>query len=108
MSGSIRYRLGTRQSALARAQSESIQRRLEVLGLSTDLVGIDSPGDQDRTTPLYEIEGASPGLFTKQLEVALLKGDIDLAVHSLKDLPTQQPEGLRVAAIPERVDASDC
>jgi hydroxymethylbilane synthase len=103
-----RYRLGTRKSALAQVQSESIRRRLEESGLFCELVGVESSGDQNRHTPLYEIESETPGLFTKQLEVALLADQIDLAVHSLKDLPTQQPEGLRVAAVTARASAGDC
>jgi hydroxymethylbilane synthase len=102
------YRIGTRKSALAKVQSRHIQSCLEGLGLKCELVEIDSAGDTDRTTPLYEIEPASPGLFTKQLENALLKNEIDLAVHSLKDLPTQQPAELVIAAVSTREDAADC
>jgi hydroxymethylbilane synthase len=102
------FRIGTRKSALAKVQSEGILRQLETQGLDCRLVEIVSRGDQDRTTPLYQFEPGSPGLFTKQLETALLDGTIDLAVHSLKDLPTQQPEGLEVAAVPRRVDPADC
>lgn len=101
------YRLGTRRSALAKTQSTTIKTALEKLGLGVVLVEIASAGDQDRATPLYEIETATPGLFTKQLEDALLDGRIDLAVHSLKDLPTRQPPGLVVAAVPQREDTAD-
>ncbi|MEZ4751621.1 MAG: hydroxymethylbilane synthase [Bdellovibrionota bacterium] len=73
-----------------------------------DLVPIVSKGDQDQKTALYEAEASEPGWFTKQLELALLDGTIDLAVHSLKDLPTLQPEGLRLACIPERRNPADC
>jgi hydroxymethylbilane synthase len=102
------FRIGTRKSALAKVQSEGIRRRLEGLGLSCEIVEIMSRGDEDRTTPLYQLDPGSPGLFTKQLESKLLEGVIDLAVHSLKDLPTVQPAGLEVGGIPERADAGDC
>jgi hydroxymethylbilane synthase len=72
------------------------------------MVLVESSGDKDRRTPLYAIETESPGLFTKQLELALINGEIDLAVHSLKDLPTRQPPELRVAAVPKRVESGDC
>jgi hydroxymethylbilane synthase len=109
MSGvSGKIRIGTRKSALAKFQSNQVKHELETLGLACELVEIVSSGDVDRKTPLYEIELSSPGLFTKQLETALLENKIDLAVHSLKDLPTTQPKGLKVAAVSKRVDASDC
>lgn len=100
-------RIGTRKSALARVQSEQIKAALEKQGITCELVLVDSSGDQDRKTPLYEIESATPGLFTKQLESALLNGEVDLAVHSLKDLPTEQPKGLFVASVPFRVTTND-
>lgn len=100
-------RIGTRKSALAKVQTEGIRRRLEALGIVCELVEVVSSGDKDHTTPLYAMEPGSPGLFTKQLEAKLLDRTVDLAVHSLKDLPTQQPPGLVVAAVPERVDAAD-
>ncbi len=101
------YRLGTRKSDLAVTQSRFIQSKLLEKGIQSELIYIEGQGDQDRKTPLYEIEAATPGLFTKQLEVALQNKEIDFAVHSLKDLPTKQPEGLTVAAIPLREDACD-
>lgn len=101
------YRLGTRKSDLAVTQSRFIQDKLLKKGIQSELIYIEGLGDSDRKTPLYEIEAASPGLFTKQLEVALLTQKIDFAVHSLKDLPTQQPEGVLVAAVPLREEASD-
>src|SRR5690606_38170499 len=77
-------------------------------GIECALVPIVAPGDRDRRSPLYAVEDASPGLFTKHLEDALLDGRIDLAVHSLKDLPTVQPEELTVARIPQREASEDC
>jgi hydroxymethylbilane synthase len=101
-------RIGTRKSALARVQSEQIKDALTKQGISCELVLVESSGDKDRKTPLYEIESETPGLFTKQLETALLNGEVDIAVHSLKDLPTDQPQGLYVACIPFRVATHDC
>ncbi len=74
-------------------------------GLACELVHITTSGDRQRTQPLPQIGGK--GLFTKELEEALLRGDVDLAVHSLKDLPTQLTEGLVVAAVPARAPAND-
>jgi hydroxymethylbilane synthase len=102
------YRLGTRGSALAKAQSGQVLAWLKDLGIHCELVEVESKGDRDHKTPLYEIEAETPGLFTKQLEFALLEKQIDLAVHSLKDLPTLQPLELLVAAIPRRVESGDC
>lgn len=102
------YRLGTRKSQLAQTQSTLIKNQLEALGLQIELVLIESSGDQDRSTPLYETSAQSPGIFVKQLEDSLLAGEIDLAVHSLKDVPTTQPNGLQVTAITIREAANDC
>lgn len=101
------YRLGTRKSDLAQTQSRFIQAKLKDAGVETELIFIEGQGDHDRKTPLYEIEASTPGLFTKQLEEALLKNQIDLAVHSLKDLPTRQPDLLQVLAVPPREDVRD-
>lgn len=102
------YRLGTRKSALARTQSQSIADELGKRGIACRLIEVSSSGDQDRTRPLYEMEDLNPGLFCKRLQDALLAGEIDLAVHSLKDLPTQGPPGLRVFAVPFREAPGDC
>src|SRR5690606_39029249 len=59
-------------------------------------------------TPLYAMETTGPGVFCKMLQAALLRGEIDLAVHSLKDLPTVGPAGLEVVAVPQREEAGDC
>lgn len=101
------YRLGTRRSALAMTQANWVAEKLRAAGVACEIVPLVSEGDRDRETPLYEIETESPGLFTKHLQRELLAGSIDLAVHSLKDLPTLEPSGLRVASIPERELASD-
>ncbi len=103
----ISLRLGTRGSRLARWQSEWVAARLRALhpGLDVELVEIRTLGDIDRTSPLAAIGGL--GLFTKEIQRALLDERVDLAVHSLKDLPTRGPEGLVLAAVPAREDPSD-
>ena len=100
-------RLGTRTSRLATWQAEHVARALEAAwpGLGVTLVPFVTQGDKTLDQPLPEIGGK--GLFTAELEAALLDGRIDLAVHSLKDLPTADPEGLAVAAITEREDPRD-
>jgi hydroxymethylbilane synthase len=99
---SLEVRIGTRKSALARTQSTWVLDSLKAAGVQARLVEISSDGDKDRASALYAMEMEAPGLFCKQLEDALLAGTIDIAVHSLKDLPTTQPEGLSICAIPER------
>ncbi len=100
----MRIRIGTRGSQLARWQSDWVARQLGLMGYETSIQVITTKGDvvQDR---FDKMEGK--GFFTKELEDALLNKEIDVAVHSLKDLPTQSPVGLKVAAIPEREVAHD-
>src|SRR4051794_36917851 len=102
-----RLRIGTRGSPLARWQAAWVAGRLGDLhpGLVVELVEIRTQGDRDRNSPLSAIGGT--GLFTKEIHRALLDGTVDLAVHSLKDLPTQGPDGLALAAIPPREEAAD-
>lgn len=107
MSSNEPIRVGTRRSALAKVQTDWVVERLSAAGLVCQIIEITSEGDQDQTKPLYEIESKGPGLFTKRLEQALIDREIDVAVHSLKDLPTVQPASLMVAAIPTREDARD-
>jgi hydroxymethylbilane synthase len=97
-------RLGTRGSALAQWQAEWVAAQLKSLGVEVELLPITTRGDQ-RQEPLGAIGGE--GLFTKEIQRALLDGRIDLAVHSLKDLPTAQPAELCLAAVPERAPAGD-
>ena len=104
MSASPTLRLGTRGSPLARWQAEWVAARLAELGVVVTLVPITTQGDV-RAQPLGEIGGQ--GLFTKELQRALLEGHIDLAVHSLKDLPTAPVAGLNLAAVPERESTDD-
>jgi hydroxymethylbilane synthase len=97
-------RLGTRGSALARWQSEWVAARLAELGISVELVLITTQGDAS-SLPLGEIGGQ--GVFTKEIQRALLGQRIDLAVHSLKDLPTEPVAGLTLAAVPARESNHD-
>lgn len=97
-------RLGTRASKLAMWQSNWVKSQLEKLGHSVELIQIKTEGDVT-AGPLAQIGGQ--GLFTKQLQVALLDEKIDLAVHSLKDLPTEDHPDLTVAAVPPREDTAD-
>jgi len=103
-SQSRKLRLGTRASALARWQAEWVAARLGERGVAVELVPITTQGDV-KTGPLGQIGGQ--GLFTKELQRALLENQIDLAVHSLKDLPTAPAEGLTIAAVPERESTAD-
>jgi hydroxymethylbilane synthase len=103
----VSFRLGTRKSALARVQSEMVRAALAAHGVASHLVEVDSHGDADLKTPLYEMDPLYPGVFTKHLEAALARGEVDLAVHSLKDLPTQQPKGLKLAAVSARERTQD-
>ena len=100
-------RLATRASPLALAQSSEIARQLESLddGFAVELVTFATQGDRILDQPLAEIGGK--GLFTAELDAALYSGEVDLAVHSLKDLPTQDQAGLTIAAIPQRADPRD-
>lgn len=95
-------RIGTRGSQLALVQTESMAEALREAnpGLDVQIEVIHTQGDRILDVPLAQIGGK--GLFTKELEVALLDGRVDLAVHSLKDLPTEFPEGLMLAAVPAR------
>ena len=98
-------RIGTRASELALRQARLVQVALGTHGLESELVTFKTVGDKRLNEPLSSI--GAKGLFTKELETALLKHKIDVAVHSLKDLPTESPEGLRVGAVLEREDPRD-
>ena len=98
-------RIGTRTSELALRQARLVQAALAAQGLETELVTFKTVGDKRLDEPLSAI--GAKGLFTKELETALLKDKIDVAVHSLKDLPTESPEGLLVGAVLEREDPRD-
>ncbi|HEX9347607.1 MAG TPA: hydroxymethylbilane synthase [Gemmatimonadales bacterium] len=95
-------KLGTRGSQLATWQAEWVRDRLAAQGVRAEIVIIKTRGDAEVDRPLHELEGK--GFFTKEIEEALLDGRIDVAVHSLKDLPTTLPAGLALGAIPARHD----
>jgi hydroxymethylbilane synthase len=100
-------RIGTRKSKLALAQSQWVRQRLEETypGIRVELVKITTTGDKILDSPLARVGGK--GLFVKEIEEALLRGEIDIAVHSMKDLPFQIPEGLEILAYPIREDIRD-
>lgn len=97
--------LGTRDSELAMWQATTVQSQLEKLGHTVILKPVKSQGDLNLTEPLYEM--GITGIFTKTLDVSLIKGDIDIAVHSLKDVPTQLPHGMVQAAVLARASHKD-
>ncbi|GAO41785.1 hydroxymethylbilane synthase [Flavihumibacter petaseus] len=98
-------RIGTRDSQLALWQAHQVEQALKALGHAVELVLIKSEGDLDLTTPLYEM--GVQGIFTKTLDAALLAGRIDVAVHSMKDVPTKLATGLQQAAVLERGNHRD-
>jgi hydroxymethylbilane synthase len=99
--------IGTRGSKLAVIQAEELQNHLKETfpELKTNLVRIKTTGDRNSTIALDEFSGQ--GIFVKELEKALLNGRIDMAVHSLKDLPTEIPDGLILAAVTSRLNPGD-
>jgi hydroxymethylbilane synthase len=102
---SQRLRIGTRSSALALWQTEHVRTRLQAAGVDTERVEIRTTGDLVQHVPLAQIGGRA--LFTRQIDDAMLEGRIDLAVHSLKDLPTTLPDGIALVAVGEREDPRD-
>jgi hydroxymethylbilane synthase len=98
-------RLGTRGSQLARWQAEWVAGELRRLGHAVELIEIATRGDIERAAAIEEI--GTRGVFTKEIQRALLAGDVDLGVHSLKDLPTEPVDGLTLAAVPMRESAAD-
>ncbi|MDP3313739.1 hydroxymethylbilane synthase [Lutibacter sp.] len=98
-------RIGTRSSQLALWQANTVAKQLEHFGCTTEIIEIDSIGDIVLDKPLYEL--GITGVFTKNLDVALLNHKIDIAVHSFKDVPTKLPEGIVQAAILKRGDFND-
>ncbi|QLG45177.1 hydroxymethylbilane synthase [Costertonia aggregata] len=98
-------RIGTRDSQLAMWQANTVKGKLENLGYETVLVPVKSTGDLVLDKPLYEM--GITGIFTKTLDVAMIKGEIDIAVHSMKDVPTALPDGIVQAAVLERGQTID-
>ena len=104
---STSIRIATRGSRLARWQADWVAGRLRAAhpGRAVELIEIKTQGDRDRSSPLAAIGGA--GVFTKEIQRAVLDGLADVAVHSLKDLPTRGPDALVLAAVPPREDVAD-
>ncbi len=98
-------RIGTRDSQLAMWQATKVQKLLEELGHQTQLIPVKATGDLVLDKPLYEL--GITGIFTKNLDIAMLNGDIDIAVHSMKDVPTVLPEGIIQAAVLKRANYND-
>ena len=98
-------RIGTRDSQLALWQANKVRKELEVLEYQCEIVPIKSTGDIVLDKPLYEL--GITGIFTKNLDIAMLNGDIDIAVHSMKDVPTVLPEGIIQAAVLKRANYND-
>jgi hydroxymethylbilane synthase len=99
------FRIATRSSELALRQARIVETALTARGVHCEVVPFKTKGDKNIDTPLAAIGGK--GLFTRELEDALAKGRVDCCVHSLKDLPTDSPEGLAITAILEREDPRD-
>lgn len=98
-------KIGTRQSPLALWQANKVASILEAKGHSTEIVAITSEGDENLKQPIYSL--GLTGVFTRSLDIALLNDKVDIAVHSLKDVPTVLPETLELIAYPERASSAD-
>lgn len=98
-------RIGTRDSELALWQAHTVERKLNDLGYETEIIAVKSTGDLILDVPLYEL--GITGIFTKTLDIAMLQGTIDIAVHSMKDVPTALPKGMVQAAVLERANSED-
>ncbi|RKS01150.1 hydroxymethylbilane synthase [Flavobacterium sp. 102] len=98
-------RIGTRDSELALWQAHTVQKKLNDLGYKTTIVAVKSQGDIILDKPLYEL--GITGIFTKTLDIAMINGEVDIAVHSMKDVPTALPIGIVQAAVLERANVLD-
>lgn len=98
-------RIGTRDSELALWQAHTVQNKLNDLGYKTEIVAVKSQGDIILDKPLYEL--GITGIFTKTLDIAMINGQVDIAVHSMKDVPTALPQGIVQAAVLERASTLD-
>ena len=98
-------RIGTRDSELALWQAHTVEKKLNDLGYATEIVAVKSTGDLILDVPLYEL--GITGIFTKTLDIAMIRGEVDIAVHSMKDVPTALPKGIVQAAVLERADSRD-
>ncbi len=98
-------RIGTRDSELALWQAHTVQKQLNDLGYKTEIIAVKSEGDIILDKPLYEL--GITGIFTKTLDIAMINGQVDIAVHSMKDVPTTLPQGIVQAAVLERANVLD-
>ena len=98
-------RIGTRDSELALWQAHTVEKRLNDLGYKTEITAVKSQGDILLDKPLYEL--GITGIFTKTLDLAMINGQVDIAVHSMKDVPTALPIGIVQAAVLERANTLD-
>ena len=98
-------RIGTRDSELALWQAHTVEKKLNDLGYKTQIISVKSTGDIILDKPLYEL--GITGIFTKTLDVAMINGAVDIAVHSMKDVPTALPKGIVQAAVLERANTLD-
>lgn len=98
-------RIGTRDSELALWQAHTVEKKLNDLGYKTEIIAVKSQGDIILDKPLYEL--GIIGIFTKTLDVAMINGQVDIAVHSMKDVPTALPKGIVQAAVLERANILD-
>jgi hydroxymethylbilane synthase len=98
-------RIGTRDSELALWQAHTVQKKINDLGYQTEIIAVKAQGDILLDKPLYEL--GITGIFTKTLDIAMLNGTIDVAVHSMKDVPTALPHGIVQAAVLERANSLD-
>ncbi len=98
-------RIGTRDSELALWQAKTVEKQLNELGYKTEIIAVKSDGDIVLDKPLYEL--GITGIFTKTIDLAMIQGKIDIAVHSMKDVPTLLPNGIVHAAVLERASAYD-
>ena len=98
-------RIGTRDSELALWQAHTVEKKLNDLGYKTEIIAVKSEGDIILDKPLYEL--GITGIFTKTLDIAMISGKVDIAVHSMKDVPTALPKGIIQAAVLERANTLD-
>jgi hydroxymethylbilane synthase len=105
MSNQKCIRIGTRDSELAMWQANTVAKKINHLGIETEIIAVKSTGDIILDKPLYEL--GITGIFTKTLDIAMLQGKIDIAVHSMKDVPTSLPKDIVQAAVLERANVND-
>lgn len=98
-------RIGTRDSELALWQAHTVEKQLNDLGYTTEIIAVKSQGDIILDKPLYEL--GITGIFTKTLDIAMLNGDVDIVVHSMKDVPTALPKGIVQGAVLKRANVQD-